>query len=217
MLRKLLTVKEIPTLAWSSTTPLNLQPKPTTLGYLILGLILFGIGESLLITSGAGVSPWTVLAQGMAGKLGWTIGFATLVVSLAVLLLWLPLSQKPGLGTLLNAIIIAIIIDVAQPLLPEPQQLGWQIAQATLGVVIVGVSSSLYLTANLGPGPRDGLMTGLQAMTRLPIAQIRIGIEISVVAVGWYLGGAVGVGTLLFAFGVGPCVALGILLLRRFL
>lgn len=171
----------------------------------------------MLIASGAGVSPWTVLAQGIAGNLGWSIGFSTMIVSFVVLLFWIPLRRKPGMGTILNALIIAFMIDFSLPLLPHPEALPWQILQAGLGVLVVGIASGIYLAANLGAGPRDGLMTGLQAVTGLPIATIRIALEVAVVSAGWYLGGVVGVGTVLFAFGVGPCVAIGILLVRRWL
>lgn len=214
---KIFTVKQVPRLEWSSATPFNLQPRLITFFYLNLGLVLFGLGESLLITSGAGVSPWTVLAQGIAGKTGWSIGFTTMIVSFAILLLWVPLKQKPGMGTILNALIIAFMIDFSLTLLPYPQLFVWQVIQATAGVLVVGIASGIYLVANLGAGPRDGLMTGLQAATGQPIAKIRIAIEVTVVAIGWYLGGVVGAGTLIFAFGVGPCVAIGILFVRRFL
>jgi uncharacterized membrane protein YczE len=181
----------------------------------MLGLMLFGLGESLLIASGMGVSPWTVLAQGIALKTSWSIGFATLVISLIILFLWIPLSQPPGIGTVLNALIIALMIDCSLILLPYPQTLVWQLLQAAVGVLVVGIGSGIYLTANLGPGARDGLMTGLQRKTGLPIAWIRIALEVTVVGIGWHLGGLIGVGTLLFAFGVGPCVAIGLLLVRR--
>jgi uncharacterized membrane protein YczE len=128
-----------------------------------------------------------------------------------------PLKQKPGMGTILNALIIAFMIDFSLTLLPYPQFFVWQVIQATTGVLVVGIASGIYLVANLGAGPRDGLMTGLQAATGQPIAKIRIAIEVTVVAIGWYLGGVVGAGTLIFAFGVGPCVAVGILFVRRFL
>ena len=214
---KIFTVKQVPRLEWSSATPFNLQPRLITFFYLNFGLVLFGLGESLLIASGAGVSPWTVLAQGIAGKTDWSIGFTTMIVSFAILLLWVPLKQKPGMGTILNALIIAFMIDFSLTLLPYPQFFVWQVIQATTGVLVVGIASGIYLAANLGAGPRDGLMTGLQAATGQPIAKIRIAIEVTVVAIGWYLGGVVGAGTLLFAFGVGPCVAIGILFVRRFL
>jgi len=202
---------------WSSATPYNLRPQLKTLAYLILGLVLFGLGEAMLIVSGAGVSPWTVLAQGIAGNLDWSIGFTTMIVSFVVLLFWIPLRRKPGMGTIMNALIIAFMIDFSLPFLPQPELLPWQILQAGLGVLVVGIASGIYLTANLGAGPRDGLMTGLQAATGLPIAWIRIALEVVVVSAGWYLGGVVGAGTVLFAFGVGPCVAIRILIVRRWL
>ncbi|MFT5275991.1 MAG: putative membrane protein YczE [Saprospiraceae bacterium] len=214
---KIFSVKEVPTLSWSSPSPYNLKPKPLSFFYLVLGLVLFGLGEAILINSGAGVSPWTVLAQGVAGKTGWSIGFATMIVSFSVLALWIPLKQKPGMGTILNALIIAFMIDFSLVLLPYPGTLLWQLVQAAIGVLVIGIASGIYLTTNLGAGPRDGLMTGLQAKTGLPIATIRIAIEITVVAIGWYLGGVVGIGTAFFAFGVGPAVALGILFVRKWL
>ena len=215
-MEKIFAVKQVPQLEWSSATPLNLRPRLITLCYLNLGLVLFGLGESLLIASGAGVSPWTVLAQGVSIKTGWSVGFSTMLVSFVILLFWVPLAQKPGIGTILNALIIAFMIDFSLVWLPYPQLPVLQLAQAAIGVLIVGIASGIYLTANLGAGPRDGLMTGLQAVTGLPIASIRIAIEVTVVAAGWYLGGVVGAGTLLFAFGIGPCVAIGILFVRRF-
>lgn len=216
-MRKIFTVREVPRLAWSSPSPYNLRPRPLTLFYLTFGLVLFGLGEALLIASGAGVSPWTVFAQGIALNTNWSIGFSTMAVSFAILLLWIPLKQRPGIGTLLNALIIAFMIDFSLTWLPFPTRPGWQLAQAAAGVLLVGIASGIYLAANLGAGPRDGLMTGLQAASGWPIATIRIAIEVVAVSIGWYLGGVVGVGTLLFALGVGPCVAIGILLVRRFL
>ncbi len=200
---KLFSVKEVPTLSWSSSSPYNLRPKLLTFFYLNFGLVLFGLGEAILIASSAGVSPWTVLAQGIAGKTGWSIGFVTMIVSFAVLALWIPLKQKPGMGTILNALIIAFMIDFSLVLLPYPESLLWQLIQAAIGVLAVGIASGIYLTANLGAGPRDGLMTGLQIKTGLPIATIRIAIELSVVATGWYLGGVVGMGTLYLCFWCG--------------
>jgi len=204
-------------MVWSSSTPFNLRPKLLTFFYLNLGLVLFGLGEALLIASNAGVSPWTVLAQGISGHTDWSIGFSTMIISFIILLLWIPLKQKPGMGTILNALIIAFMIDFSLEYLPYPQDYPWQVIQSALGVMVVGIASGIYLAANLGAGPRDGLMTGLQAVTDMPIANIRIGIEVAAVTIGWYLGGLVGVGTLIFAFGVGPCVALGILFVKRFM
>ena len=211
------TLKKVPTLSWSSFDALNLKPKIITLLYLILGLILFGLGETLLIATDIGVSPWTVLAQGISVKTGYSIGLTTFFVSISVLSLWIPLKQKPGLGTILNTIIISIVLDVSLPYLPTPESFFSQILQVIIGVLIVGLGSGLYLIANLGPGPRDGLMTGLQKKTNLPIALIRTIIEISAVACGWYLGGIVGIGTIVFALGIGPSVSAGFFTVSRFL
>jgi len=211
------TLKNIPVLSWSSFNELNLKPKSITLVYLIFGLILFGLGETLLITANAGVSPWTVLAQGISVKTGYSIGITTFIVSISVLCLWIPLKQKPGIGTILNAIIISVVIDVSLPYLPSPEILLYQILQIVIGVMLVGLGSGFYLIANLGPGPRDGLMTGLQKMTNQSIALIRTIIEISAVIVGWYLGGVVGIGTVVFALGVGPFVSAGLFFVGRYI
>lgn len=207
---KLLSVKAIPQVFWSSGNPLNFKPKISTLSILCVGLLIFGIGEALLIAAGAGVSPWTVLAQGIATISGWSIGLSTFVVSVAVLLLWIPLSQTPGLGTLLNAIIISAAIEFSLPYLPVPDMVFLQIVETIIGILLVGLGSGLYLIANLGPGPRDGLMTGLQRASDLPVARVRTAIEICAVVLGWLLGGTVGVGTVLFAFGIGPAVSIGL-------
>ena len=200
----ILKIKKIPNLTWSSSNPLNFKPNLKTLIYLVLGLSLFALGETLLITANQGVSPWTVLAQGISFQTNLSIGVTTFIVSLIVLILWYPLKQKPGLGTILNIVLITIIIDLSIPILPYPKSFLFQIIQSILAVFIVGLGSGFYLTANLGPGPRDGLMTGLQSLTNQPISLIRTVIEVSAVGLGFYLGGIVGIGTLLFAFGIGP-------------
>jgi uncharacterized membrane protein YczE len=212
----ILKIKKIPNLTWSSSNPLNFKPNIKTLIYLLLGLSLFAIGETLLITANQGVSPWTVLAQGISFQTNLSIGFTTFIVSLIVLILWYPLKQKPGLGTILNIVLISIIIDLTIPILPYPKSFLFQIIQSIIAVFIVGLGSGFYLTANLGPGPRDGLMTGLQSLTNQPIALIRTIIEVSAVGLGFYLGGIVGIGTLLFAFGIGPTVSIGIFIVIKF-
>ena len=212
----ILKIKKIPNLSWSSEDPLNFKPKFKTILYLVLGLILFAIGETLLITANQGVSPWTVLAQGISFQSNLSIGVTTFIISIFVLLLWYPLSQKPGLGTILNIILISIVIDLTIPILPYPKSFSFQIIQSVVAVFVVGLGSGFYLTANLGPGPRDGLMTGLQNLTNQPIALIRTIIEVSAVGVGFYLGGIVGIGTLLFAFGIGPTVSLGIFIVMKY-
>lgn len=203
-----LKIKNIPTVKWSSDHPLNFKPRIKTLFYLVLGLVIFGFGESLLIHSMIGLSPWLVLAEGIAINLNWSIGFATFACSVVVLLMWLPLKQQPGVGTILNIIIIAGTIDMSMYLFDfSTTSYFTNLLVSFLGVLLVGLGSGIYLIANLGPGPRDGLMTGLQRVTQYPIAWVRVCIEVSVVGVGWILGGTVGVGTLLFAFGIGPAVA----------
>ena len=216
LLITILKIKKIPDLSWSSNDPFNFKPKFNTFSYLVLGLILFGIGETLLITANQGVSPWTVLAQGLSFQFNLSIGVTTFIVSIIVLFFWYPLKQKPGLGTLLNVILISIVIDLSTPILPYPKTLFYQIIQSVIAVLIVGIGSGFYLTANLGPGPRDGLMTGLQKLTDKPIALIRTILEVSAVLIGFYFGGVVGIGTLLFAFGIGPAVSLGIFIVMKF-
>ncbi|MDB9776431.1 hypothetical protein OAB63_01570 [Alphaproteobacteria bacterium] len=211
-----LKIKNVPTVKWSSDRPLNFKPRIKTLFYLVLGLVIFGFGESLLIHSMIGLSPWLVLAEGIAINLNWSIGFATFVCSVGVLLIWLPLKQKPGVGTILNIIIIAGTIDLSMYLFNfSTNSYFTNLIVGFLGVILVGLGSGIYLIANLGPGPRDGLMTGLQRVTQYPIAWVRVCIEVSVVGVGWILGGTVGVGTLLFAFGIGPAVAFGLHLVTK--
>mgnify|MGYP000170676676 FL=1 len=210
-----LSIKKIPKTNWSSKNPFNLKPKISTFFFLCFGLTLFGLGEGLLIVSFTGASPWSVLAQGISLNINLTIGTITLFISAAVLVLWIPLNQKLGMGTILNAIIISIMIDLCINFVPTPQHYISQIVLAIAAVLTVGLGGGIYLVANLGPGPRDGLMIGLQKKTNLPIAAVRAFIEISVVSVGWYLGGTVGVGTLLFAFGIGPAVALGLYLVDK--
>ena len=210
-----LSIKNIPKVLWSSEKSLNLKPKISTLFFLCFGLILFGLGEGLLIVSSMGNSPWTVLAEGVYLDVGFSIGLITILISVVVLLFWLPLNQKPGIGTILNAIIIGLMIDICIRFVPVPENYISQLILAIVAVLTVGLGGGIYLIANLGPGPRDGLMIGLQKKTNLPIAAVRAFLEISVMSIGWYLGGTVGIGTLLFAFGIGPAVALGLFIVRK--
>ena len=210
-----LKIKNIPKVYWSSDKPLNLKPKISTSFFLCFGLIIFGLGEGLLIVSASGASPWSVLAQGLFLNIGFSVGIITIIISFAVLLLWFPLKQKPGIGTILNALIIGLMIDACLRYVPTPENYINQILLGAVAVVTVGLGGGIYLVANLGAGPRDGLMIGLQKKTNLPIAFVRGLLEITVMSVGWYLGGTVGVGTLLFAFGIGPCVALSLFLVNR--
>ena len=210
-----LSIKKIPRTNWSSKYPFNFKPKISTFFFLCFGLTLFGLGEGLLIVSLSGASPWSVLAQGISLNVNYSIGVITFIISVIVLIMWIPLKQKPGMGTILNALIIAGMIDLCINFVPSPESYISQIILAVVAVLTVGIGGGIYLVANLGPGPRDGLMIGLQKVSNLPIATVRAFIEISVVSVGWYLGGTVGIGTLLFAFGIGPAVALGLYLVDK--
>ena len=210
-----LKIKKIPKVKWSSEKPFNFKPKFSTFFFLCFGLSLFGLGEGLLIVSFTGASPWSVLAQGISLNINLSIGTITLLISIAVLILWIPLGQKPGMGTIFNALIIAIMIDLCIKYVPTPSNYIYQLILAVISVIMVGIGGGIYLVSNLGAGPRDGLMIGLQKITNFPIAVVRATLEISVVSIGWYLGGTVGVGTLLFAFGIGPCVALGLFLVDK--
>ena len=210
-----LSLKNIPKVSWSSKKPLNFKPKISTFLFLCFGLTLFGLGEGLLLVSLTGASPWSVLAQGISLNIGFSIGLVTFFVSVFALSLWIFLDQKPGIGTILNIIIIAVMIDLSIAFFETPQNFIGQLVMAIVAVLLVGLGSGIYLIANLGPGPRDGLMTGLQKKTNLPIAVVRGFLEITVVSIGWYLGGTVGIGTLLFAFGIGPAVALGLFLVKK--
>ncbi len=210
-----LSIKKIPRTNWSSKYPFNFKPKFSTFFFLCFGLMLFGLGEGLLIVSLSGASPWSVLAQGISLNVNYSIGVITFFISIVVLIMWIPLKQKPGIGTILNALIIAGMIDLCINFVPSPESYISQIILAIVAVLTVGLGGGIYLVSNLGPGPRDGLMIGLQKVSNLPIAAVRAFIEISVVSAGWYLGGTVGIGTLLFAFGIGPAVALGLYLVDK--
>ena len=210
-----LKIKKIPKVNWSSDKPYNFKPKFSTFFFLCFGLTMFGLGEGLLIVSFTGASPWSVLAQGISLNVNLSIGTITLLISIAVLILWIPLGQKPGMGTIFNALIIAFMIDLCIKFVPTPSNYLNQLILAVISVMMVGIGGGIYLVFNLGAGPRDGLMIGLQKVTNLPVAAVRDFLDISVVSIGWYLGGTVGVGTILFAFGIGPCVALGLFLVDK--
>ena len=210
-----LKIKNIPKVNWSSEKPYNFKPKFSTLFFCCFGLMLFGLGEGLLIVSFTGASPWSVLAQGLSLNVNLSIGILTFLISVTVLIFWIPLGQKPGMATILNALIIALMIDLCIKFVPTPSNYYNQLILAIVSVIIVGIGGGIYLVSNLGAGPRDGLMVGLQKKTNLPIALVRGILEITVVSIGWYLGGTVGIGTLLFALGIGPCVALGLYLVDK--
>jgi uncharacterized protein len=196
----------VPTMPWSAQGS-SWWASPTTLSVLFLGLVLFGIGEGALVAAGLGNAPWTVLAQGVARRTPLDIGGATIVVSLVVLLGWIPLRQRPGLGTVGNVVVIGLVLDAASRVLPRPDALAWQLLQVAAGIVTIAVASALYLTANLGPGPRDGWMTGLHRRTGRGVATVRTTIELCALALGIVLGGHAGLGTVAFAILVGYVLA----------
>ena len=214
-LRRIFTIKEVPSVSWSSDFPLNTKPRFYTVIMLITGLFFFGLGEAIIIGSGSGVSPWTVLAQGISIRTDLSVGTTTFLISIGILIFWIPLKQIPGIGTILNAIIIASTIDLTLPYLPQPNETYLKLLQVCIGIFIVGLGSGIYLISNLGPGPRDGLMIGLQKQTGTSIPLIRTILELSAVISGWLLGGVVGIGTVLFVFGIGPCVGIGLTLVEK--
>jgi uncharacterized membrane protein YczE len=201
--------RTVPVTPWSASGS-RWRARPLTLAVLLVGLWIFGTGDAALIEAGIGNSPWTVLAQGLGEQVGISIGAATLAVSIAILATWPLLGERPGLGTLANAVVIAVAIDVMSPVLPTPEAPVLQVLQVLVGIAGIGVGSGMYLTCNLGPGPRDGLMTGLHRALDQPVARVRLVIEVSAVAGGWALGGTVGAGTVLFALLVGYAVSLGL-------
>ncbi len=177
---------------------------PRRLVQLFVGLSVFGLSMAMLIQAGRGMIPWDVLHYGLAEHLPLSFGTIVIVVALAVLLLWIPLREMPGLGTLSNAIWVGIAADFSLSVLPAPEDLPWQLLLMTVGIVLNAAATAMYIGAQLGPGPRDGLMTGLARISPLSLRVIRTGIEIAVVLIGWLLGGVVGVGTVLFALTIGP-------------
>jgi uncharacterized membrane protein YczE len=176
----------------------------------MFGLVIFGVGEALLIASELGNSPWTVFAEGLEKQTPLSVGAATVLTSFVILLLWIPLRQRPGLGTISNAIVVGVAIDAALTVLPEDAALGPRIAEVVLGIALVALGSAFYLGAALGPGPRDGLMTGLHRLSGRSVAGLRTAIEISALLVGIVLGGTFGPGTIAFALLIGAAVALSL-------
>lgn len=186
------------------------RPTPSRFVRLIAGLVIFGAGEACLVGSELGNSPWTVFAEGVSLNSPLAIGTATVVISFFVLLLWVPLRQAPGLGTIANAIVIGLMIDATLAILPDDPGIGLRWVMVPVGIALVAIGSGLYLTAALGPGPRDGLMTGLHRRTGVSLRVARVGIELTVLVTGFILGGTVGAGTVLFALAIGPGVQLAV-------
>lgn len=172
------------------------------------GLWLYGFSMALMVAAGLGLSPWDVFHQGVAGRTPLSIGAVIVLAGVGVLLLWIPIRQKPGFGTIANVLVIGVSVDVSLAFLEPPDSLVVRTAMMLAGVVLNALATALYIGAGMGPGPRDGLMTGLVARTGLSVRSIRTSIEITVLAVGWLLGGTVGLGTLVYAFGIGPLIQL---------
>ena len=171
---------------------------------LFVGLLCYGLGIALMVRAELGIAPWDVLTQGLQLKTGWAFGTLTILISIVVLFLWIPIRQKMGFGTIANALLIGVFVEVGFVWFPVPTNLVWAIVSFVVGLVLVGFATGLYIGARFGPGPRDGLMTGLHRVTGWPIWVVRTGLEVTVLVIGWLLGGNVGFGTLAFALFIGP-------------
>jgi uncharacterized membrane protein YczE len=197
------------------TAPSVWRPTPASFSALIVGLWLFGTGDALILASALGASPWSVLAQGLSVRTGLGIEWTTFAVSIGVLALWIPLRQRPGLGTVMNIFVIALALGVTYPRVTTPDSLAGQLGLVFLGIGLIGLGSGFYLTSGHGPGPRDGWMPGLHRVTGWPVGRVRLLIEVTVLIAGWALGGVVGIGTALFALLVGQSVAVGLTIAHR--
>ncbi|MDT4939802.1 MAG: hypothetical protein QOG80_3473, partial [Pseudonocardiales bacterium] len=171
---------------------------------LIIGLLIYGLAGALQVRSTLGLDPWDVLHQGISKHIGLAIGTVVIIVGAVVLLGWIPLRQRPGIGTVCNVVLIGVSMNASLELLPHVSAMPWRIAYMVVGVALCGLATGMYIGANLGPGPRDGLMTGLARRTGRSIRLTRTALEITVLAAGWLLGGTVGIGTVLFALSIGP-------------
>lgn len=209
-LSKIFLISSVPLVSWSALTPNIFKPKINTFLILCMGLFLFGLGESVLVVSQYGVTPWTVLAEGVAKKINIGIGLSTFFISVIVFIFWFPLNLKPGLGTIMNILIIAITMGVSIPFLSFLNDIFNGLFLSFFGTLLVGFGSGIYLIANLGPGTRDGLMTGISKKYNKPISLVRFSIEFIVVFLGWMLGGTLGIGTIIFAVFIGPSVSLSL-------
>lgn len=205
--------RTVPVVPWTAKNRWDLSFKRVLI--LFFGLAIFGLGDGLIIQSGLGNAPWSVLAQGISLKSGLSIGTSTLIVGSLVLALWIPLRERPGFGTLSNIIIISLFIEIATNIFPKQGSIVPGVIFTLVGIAMVGIGSSLYITCGLGPGPRDGAMTGLHQRTGVRVGRVRLGLEVVVSIVGALLGGTLGLGTLLFALLIGQSVAISFGLLAR--
>jgi len=205
--------RTVPVVPWTAKSRWDLSFKRVLI--LFFGLALFGLGDGLIIQSGLGNAPWSVLAQGISLRSGLSIGTSTLIIGSLVLALWIPLRERPGFGTLSNIIIISLFIEIATNIFPKQDELLPGLIFTLVGIAMVGIGSSLYITCGLGPGPRDGAMTGLHQRTGVRVGRVRLGLEVVVSIAGALLGGTLGLGTLLFALLIGQSVAISFGLLAR--
>ena len=205
--------RTVPVVPWTAKNRWDLSFKRVLI--LFFGLAIFGLGDGLIIQSGLGNAPWSVLAQGISLKSGLSIGTSTLIVGSLVLALWIPLRERPGFGTLSNIIIISLFIEIATNIFPKQENIILGVIFTLVGIAMVGIGSSLYITCGLGPGPRDGAMTGLHQRTGVRVGRVRLGLEVVVSIAGALLGGTLGLGTLLFALLIGQSVAISFGLLAR--
>jgi uncharacterized membrane protein YczE len=198
--------RTVPTTSWSASGSMW-KAQPRTMLFMIAGNWLYGTGEALLITADIGQTPGTVLAQGIQNLTGDSIGWTSFYISVGVMLLWIPLRLKVGIGTVFNIILVSVSIDVMTPLMPNPEHYGLAVLQVLAGILVIALGSAFYIPSNLGPGPRDGLMTGLHYRTGIPVGRVRFGIEAVLLISGWLLGGSVGLGTVLVTVLIGEVVS----------
>lgn len=205
--------KTVPITPWRANSRWDLSFSRVAI--LFFGLAIFGLGDALVVQSNLGNAPWTVFAQGLSLKTGLSLGWATFVTGCFVLLLWIPLREKPGFGTLTNIVIISAAIEFGVSVFPLQETLIGGLASALIGIALVGLGSALYITCGLGPGPRDGAMTGIHQRTGVRVGRVRMGIEVTVLIVGALLGGNIGLGTALFALLIGQSVAISFGIVAR--
>ena len=212
-LRFLTPHRTIPMTPWRAEHRWQLSPLRVFI--LFFGLSIFGLGDSLLVQSNIGNAPWTVFAEGLSLKTGWSLGFSTFIISIFVLLAWIPLRERPGFGTLSNIVFIATFIQIGISIFPAQSSAVGGVLYVLVGILLVGIGSSLYITCGLGPGPRDGAMTGIHNVTGVRVGRVRLAIEVTVLLSGALMGGTVGVGTLLFALLIGHSVAISLGIVAR--
>ena len=205
--------KTVPVTPWRAVH--RWQLSLSRVGILFFGLAIFGLGDSLLVQGDVGNAPWTVFSQGLTYKTGLSIGWATFVISIFVLLIWIPLNERPGFGTLSNIVLIATFIEIGTHIFPKQSSVLTGVLFSLIGITMVGLGSALYITCGLGPGPRDGAMTGIHYKTGIRVGRVRMGIELVVLTIGWLMGGRVGIGTALFALLIGQSVAISLGIVAR--